>query len=313
MASYDVSIVVVSFNTREFTLACLKSIYRETSGAEFEVIVFDNASSDGSADAIAAEFPQARLIRSHQNVGFAAANNLSAAEAGGEYLLLLNPDTVVLDNAVRRLLAFARKNPDGGIFGGRTLNSDRSPNPKSCWGRPTLWSTLNRGIGLSYLFPGNRLFDPEALGGWERNTVREVDIVSGCLFMIRANLWRHLGGFDTQFFMYCEDADLCLRAKKMGSPCLICPESIIIHYGGASERVREDKVVRLFAAKALLFKKHWKPLNAMIGIFLLSLYPLTRLILLWSLSRLGMSKAESYQTWLAIWRRRGDWSGIQAC
>jgi len=309
----DVSVLVVSFNTREFTLACLRSIYRETSGIEFEVIVFDNASSDGSADAIAAEFPQVRLIRSRQNVGFAAANNLCAAGARGDYLLLLNPDTVVLDNAAHKLFEFARANPDGSVFGGRTLNADRSLNPKSCWGRMTLWSTLCRGIGLSHLFPGDRLLDPEALGGWNRDTVREVDIVSGCLFMIRADLWRRLGGFDTQFFMYCEDADLCMRAKKAGSRCLICPHAAVIHYGGVSEPVREDKVVRLFAAKARLFSKHWRPLSAMVGISLLSLYPLTRLIALWGLRWLGRSKTESYQTWLAVWRRRGDWSGMQPC
>jgi N-acetylglucosaminyl-diphospho-decaprenol L-rhamnosyltransferase len=312
-AHREVSIVVVSFDTRELTLECLRSIHRETTNLEFEVIVFDNASSDGSADAIAAEFPQVRLIRSSRNVGFAAANNLAAAEARGEYLLLLNPDTVVLDNTVNKLLAFASENPDGGIFGGRTLNADRSLNPKSCWGRPTPWSTFCRGIGLSYLFAGNRLLDPEALGGWKRDTVRQVDIVSGCLLMIRMDLWRNLGGFDEQFFMYGEDADLCLRAKKRGARCVICPQATIVHYGGASERVREDKFVRVFSAKARLFTKHWRPFSAMIGIAFLNLYPLTRLILLWTLRRFGLSKAESYQTWLAIWRRRADWSGLQIC
>jgi len=306
------SIIIVSFNTRELTLVCLRSIYRETSGVEFEVIVFDNASADGSADAIAAEFPQVRLTRSSRNVGFATANNLCAAEAVGEYLLLLNPDTIVLDNAAYKLLTFARVNPTFGIFGGRTLNGDQTLNPKSCWGSPTLWSTFCRSIGLSHLFPGNRLLDPEALGGWNRDSIREVDIVSGCLLMIRTELWRQLGGFDQRFFMYCEDADLCMRAKKARAPALICPEATIIHLGGASEPVREDKLVRLFIAKARLFRKHWNPLSAMLGIALLSLYPLTRLTLLWGFRWLGTSHTASYQTWLAIWRRRHDWSAIEA-
>jgi hypothetical protein len=306
-----VSIIVVSFNTRELTLDCLRSIYRETASVEFEVIVFDNASADHSANAIAVEFPQVRLTRSCENVGFANANNLSAAKAGGEYLLLLNPDTVILDNAVNKLLAFARQNPTFGVFGGRTLNGDLTLNAKSCWGSATLWSTFCRSIGLSYLFPGNRFLDPEALGGWNRDTVREVDIVSGCLLMIRRDLWQRLGGFDPQFFMYCEDADLCIRAKKARARSLICPTATVIHHGGASEPVREDKLVRLFIAKARLFKKHWNPLSAMLGISLLSLYPLTRVTLLWSLRWLGTSQMKSYQTWLDIWRRRRDWSGIE--
>jgi N-acetylglucosaminyl-diphospho-decaprenol L-rhamnosyltransferase len=308
-----VSIIVVSFNTRELTLECLRSIYRETASVEFEAFVFDNASTDGSADAIAAQFPQVRLTRSGQNLGFATANNRCAAEASGEYLLLLNPDTEVLDDAVGKLLAFARESPQRDVIGGRTLNDDRTLNPKSCWGRPTLWSTLCHTIGLSHLFRGNRWLDPEALGGWMRDSIREVDIISGCLLMIRADLWRRLGGFDPQFFMYCEDADLCMRAKRAGARLLICPGATIIHHGGASDRVGEDKFVRLFIAKARLFKKHWGPLSATIGISLLSLWPLTRLTLLWGLRWLGRSEKESYRTWLAIWRRRHDWSGVQAC
>jgi hypothetical protein len=113
--------------------------------------------------------------------------------------------------------------------------------------------------------------------------------------------------------MYCEDADLCIRAKKAGARLLICPDATVIHHGGASERVREDKLVRLFTAKARLFKKHWGPLRATLGISLLSLYPLTRMTFLWGLRWLGTSEMESYRTWLAIWRRRCDWSGIQAC
>ena len=133
------SIIVVSYNTREMTLACLQSISEQTQ-LPHEVIVIDNRSDDGSADAIAAAFPDHRLIRAERNLGFAAANNLAAREARGDFLLLLNPDTLVLRGALDRLVAFARKRPEARIWGGRTLYADGRLNPGSCWGRITPWS-----------------------------------------------------------------------------------------------------------------------------------------------------------------------------
>jgi N-acetylglucosaminyl-diphospho-decaprenol L-rhamnosyltransferase len=304
----DLSILVVSYNTRDLTLACLRSIFQQTTGCTFELVVIDNASKDGSPEAIAEEFPNITLIRPRMNLGFAGANNLAAQHASGQYLLLLNPDMVVLDGAIQKLYAFATHDGGRSIYGGRTLYPDGSLNPTSCWGRPTLWSTFCRGIGLSFLFPGNRIFDPEALGGWKRDSIREVDIVTGCLLMLHSDLWRKWGGFDPQFFMYCEDADLCLRARRAGAHCKICPDAKVIHYRAASERVRSDKVVRLFTAKAQLFRKHWHPLAATLGVALLSLLPLTRVIALWALKSVRASQRESYETWCTIWQRRSEWA-----
>ena len=140
------SVIVVSYNTRAMTLDCLASLRDETR-ADFETIVVDNASTDGSAEAIAAAFPEMVLLAETANHGFAGANNLAARRARGEYLLLLNPDTLVLDGAVDRLLAFARARPEAGIWGGRTLYGDRSLNPASCWGRMTLWNLFCRACG----------------------------------------------------------------------------------------------------------------------------------------------------------------------
>ena len=126
------SILVVSYNTRAMTLDCLRSVVAETR-TPYELIVLDNASADGSAEAVAAEFPQARLIASPENLGFAEGNNVAAQEARGEYLLLLNPDTLVLRGSLDRLLDFARAEPGAGIWGGRTLFADGRLNPSSCW------------------------------------------------------------------------------------------------------------------------------------------------------------------------------------
>src|SRR5437868_6036428 len=120
----DVSILIVNYNTRELTLECIRSVYEQTKALSFEVILVDNASTDGSADAIAEDYPEVQLIRLERNIGFAAANNVGARSACGKYILLLNPDTVILDNAVYTLAAFAAGHPSAGLFGGRTISGD---------------------------------------------------------------------------------------------------------------------------------------------------------------------------------------------
>ena len=301
------SILIISYNTVDLTLDCLRSIYREAVDDSFEVIVLDNASTDGSAARISEQFPQARLIKSSQNHGFAVGNNIAAAMARGEWILLLNPDTVVKDHAIDILLDFACKHPEASIFGGRTLFADGTLNPTSCWARPTPWSSFCNGAGLAGLFPGSRLFDPESLGGWHRDSVREVDIVTGCFFLLSKRHWEELGGFDQEYFMYGEEADLCMRAARRGLKCMICPDAQIIHYGGASEKVRSEKMVRLFRAKSRLFKMHWKPVAAKWGILTLDLWAGVRLIAYSLGHAVTRSHAEQLETWRRVWRDRRTW------
>ncbi|HOW72107.1 MAG TPA: glycosyltransferase family 2 protein [Phycisphaerae bacterium] len=308
----DVSVIIVSYNTRSLALACLRSVFAQTAGLAFEVIVVDNASTDGSAEAIAEEFPQVRLIRSCKNLGFAGANNVAGRVATGDWLLLLNPDTVVLDRAIAKLRAFgdraAKEYPRVGIFGGRTLFGDGSLNPTCAWGRPTPWSMFCRAIGMASLFPRSRLFNQEAMPDWNRDTVREVDIVTGCFFLLRRSLWERLDGFDPAFFMYAEEADFCLRSAGLGIRGMIVPDATIVHYGGASERVRADKIVRLFRAKAMLMRRHWGRVAADLGVAMLSIWALTRLMA-YSAKRLITSACgDSLQTWLTVWNQRAQWS-----
>lgn len=275
------------------------------------MIVVDNASTDGSAEAIEGEFGgQVEVIRAGSNLGFAGANNLAASRAKGEYLLLLNPDTIVLDSAIDRLLKFAREHSDAGIWGGRTVFADGELNAASCWGRPTPWSMLSQGAGLASVFRDSPVFNPEGYGGWKRDTVREVDIVSGCFFLITHELWEKLGGFDPAFFMYGEEADLCLRARRFGVRPMLTPDATIVHYGGASERVRSDKLVRLLTAKVLLLRRHWSPRAARVGVELLKVWPLSR-ALAWSMMSAGIRRhaRERAGEWWAVWTRRNEWAG----
>lgn len=292
-----VSILVVSYNTRDMTLACLESVARETR-LSHEVIVLDNDSTDGSAEAIAARFPDLALIRPGRNLGFAAGNNRAAAAARGEFLLLLNPDTEVLDGAIDRLVAVARAHPGAGIWGGRTLFADGRLNPSSVRADFTPFSLFCQAVGLARLFPHSPRLNAEDYGGWRRDTPRGVDVVSGCFLLIDHALWQRLGGFDEWFTMYGEETDLCLRARALGAAPLFSPEPVIVHHGGASEPVRADKMVRLLAAKITLMQKHWSPPRRWLG---------QRLYMLMALIRRIGHKGARTESWGQIWRRRGEW------
>jgi GT2 family glycosyltransferase len=304
----EVSIIVVSYQTRDLTQACLSSILEETKQVSYEIIVVDNDSDDGSADMIESTFPTVDLVRSDVNHGFARANNVAAERASGSYLLLLNPDTVVLDHAIDRLLAFAGKHPAAGIWGGRTVYADGSLNPSSCWGRQTGWSILCRAVGVAAILKSSRIFNPESYGNWKRDSIREVDIVTGCFFLIRRDLWHQLNGFDESFLMYGEEADLCLRARRLGARPMITPDATIIHYDGASERVHADRMVRTLGSQRLMIQKHWPTLLIPMGMGLLRLLVGSRALAA-GMTRILPSNSfkERFSTWPEVWRRRQEW------
>jgi hypothetical protein len=302
----EVSVIVVSYNTKAMTLACLASVRLETRAAH-ELIVVDNASADGSADAIPAADPAAIFIASRENAGFGQANNTAARRARGRYLLLLNPDTVVTDGAIDRLIAFAKSRPEARIWGGRTIFANGRLNPSSAWSRMTLWNLLCRASGLTGLFPRSGLCNGEAYGGWDRSSEREVDIVSGCFLLIEREFWQRLGGFDPAFFMYGEEADMCLRARELGARPRVTPTATIIHHGGASETAREGKLVKLLAAKSMLIRRHFPLGTRSLGLALLAAWPLTRATASYLAVPLKRSALDSARVWRAVWHARLRW------
>jgi N-acetylglucosaminyl-diphospho-decaprenol L-rhamnosyltransferase len=303
------SILVVSYNTRRETLACLHSVFGATLACSREVIVVDNASSDGSCEAIHREFPDAQLIGLRRNVGFARANNIAARRAKGDMLLLLNPDTLITDEAIGNLLRFAARQRDAGIWGGRTVFPDGNLNPSSCWGFMSLPSVFCQAVGLAALFRNSGVFNREAYGGWARDDVREVDIVTGCFLLIRRQLWEDLGGFDERFFMYAEEADLCYRARALGYRPMFTPEASIVHIGGASEAVFAPKCIRLFSAKATFMNKHWPGWRSKLGVAILKLHVLSRRAGHFALGRLTGSPRHGNRAreWRNVWRAREQW------
>lgn len=308
-AAPDLSVIVVNWNTREMTLACLRSLHAETRDASFETIVVDNGSHDGSARAIASEFPQVRLIAEKANHGFARANNIAAESARGKRLLLLNSDTVVLDRAVDRLLGFASAHPDARIWGGRTVFADGRVNLGSAWGRLTAWSAFCYATGLSRLLGRWTAFDPEAMRAWDRSDERMVDIVSGCFFLIDADLWRSLGGFDADFFMYAEEADLCARAIAAGARPRVTPAATIVHHGGGSAPQRSATLKALFRGKLALARKHLSPRSAAIVRASYTFVAASRAAALSATALVARSQRDKATTWRAVWSGRREWRG----
>lgn len=303
-AAPEISILIISFNTKEMTLDCLRTVYAQTDPDLIEVILVDNDSHDGSADAIAAQFPQVNLIRSKTNTGFAAANNLAARQARGRYLFLLNSDTLVLDRGIEKLLAFAKANPGARIWGPRNRFADGTLNPYNCHGQMTLWSLFARASGLARIFKQTELFNPEGYGGWARDRVRAVDIVTGCSLLITHDEWIAREGFDPTFFMYGEEADLCLRVKAAGGQPMVTPDAEIVHYGGASDTVAADRLVKIMAGKMTLIRQHFNGVSRTVAQLLHKLYPFSRMLANAVRKRIGGSDDPA---WAEIWARRAEW------
>ena len=307
VAAPALTVQIVSYNTRDLTLRCLETLHAATR-TPFRSVVLDNASRDGSADAVAAAFPQVTLIRSPENLGFARANNVIAEAVETEWLLLLNSDTEVHDGAIDRLLAFARANPAHGIYGGRTVFPDGSLNPGSCFNRLTPWSAFCHATGLVAAFKHTALFDTENIGGWARDSVREVDIVCGCFLLIPTALWRELGGFDPRFFMYGEEVDLCARARARGWRPVMTPSATIMHLGGASRSSPAAKRIQVARARASFVEQHWPARWQPWGRAMLWLWAANRYAAAAAMHRLGLKDADGHRAlWAEVWVRRRDW------
>jgi len=272
------SIILVSYNTKEYTKRALESIITETKTTDYEVIVVDNNSTDGSYEELKANYKEFTVVNTYNNLGFAGGVHKGVELSKGEYLLLLNPDTVVVNRGIDNLFDFAIENPNNGIWGGVTLNNDLSVNTQHAWARHDLFSLLFSALGVSKVFSNTCIFNKINYGCWRRDSVKEVDIISGCFFLTTRELWESLGGLDCSFFMYAEEADYCLRASKMGHKPIVTPNARVIHHGGVSHNNLSSKMIKLLKGKVELIKRHDDPLKQKIYIALLVLYVKNKLL-----------------------------------
>jgi len=298
----DVSVIVVMYRSRDHIGPCLDAI--AGSATDFEVIAVDNASPDDSAEVLLATHPHATLVRSAENLGFAGGVNIGASAAAGRYLLLLNPDTVAAPGAVDALVAHADQSPDHRIYGGRTVDRNGDVDPRSVWGLPSLWSHITFATGLSTLFHGTRLFDPESLGSWKRDSCREVGAVSGGFLLVDRDLWEQLSGLDESFFMYGEDIDLAIRARSLGARPVLVPRAELFHDAGASSTSAEKRVM-VMRGKAELAKRRWSGVRRRFALGCL----LAGTALRGPGARVGarLLKRSGGEGWSEAWTRRDEW------
>lgn len=240
----DVSVVIVSWNTRDLLRACLASIARQPQSVSIEVIVVDNASRDGTPDMVADEFPDVHLIRNELNRGFAAANNQGMRLRRGRYVLLLNPDTIILDRAIAKTKAYADAHPDIGVVGCQVLEDDRRIQ-RTGFSFPTPWNLFLVNSGLSRCFPRSRLFGQPELGWWDRTTERDVEVVSGMFMLVKQEVINRVGLLDEDYFVYGEEADWCFRIWKAGWRCVFAPVGQIIHLDGGGKSTSQVSI-RMF-------------------------------------------------------------------
>ena len=268
----DVSVIIVNWNTKKLLRDCLTSVYEQTMNIDYEVIVVDNGSTDGSTEMIKHNFPQVSLIQNKENRGFAAANNQAIATARGRYVLLLNSDTVVLDKAIEKTLAFADAHTEAGAVGCRVLNPN-STVQTTCFMFPSLLNMLLSSTYLYKLFPKNRFFGREQMTWWLRNDVREVDVVTGCFILVRREAIEQVGTMDESFFMYGEETDWCYRLKKNGWKVMFTPVGQIIHFGGQSAaKIPVAMIIQLRLSILRFIKKHYSWPSHIIARFLIAIF-----------------------------------------
>ncbi len=275
-SAVDVSIVIVNWNTERVLRDCLQSIYRQTTGLRSEVVVVDNASSDGSVSMIKREFPQVTIVENGRNRGFAAATNQGIGKAEGRYVLLLNPDTLILDNAIAKVVQFTDDRPEAGVVGCRILNPDRTLQ-QTCFMFPSVLNMFLSSTGLYKLFPHNRFFAREDMSWWDAMDERKVEVVKGCFMLVRRKAINHVGLMDEDFFLYAEDTDWCYRFHQAGWKVLFTPGAEIIHLGGAStEQVRNEMKLQLWGSILLFMKKHKGPFQYALVCLLVAIFFLVR-------------------------------------
>ena len=252
------SIVIICWNDAECLGACLESLYAHKAPPfDFEVIVSDNGSTDGSPELVARDFPWVRLLANPGNLGFGPGNNAGAALAKGEYLLILNPDTIVHRGALERLVAFLDAHPEAGAVGPRVLNTDGSFQ-LSAHPLPSFANFLVKALflrGLGHVIPG---FPADEYMGWKGDKTRTVGFVAACALLLRTELFERLGGFDPRFKHQFEDTDLCARIWKKGLSVYYYPKAEITHIRGANRgRYPLDVLKKAEFSKYEYFRKHF--------------------------------------------------------
>lgn len=273
MNKVDVSIIIVSFNTAELTVACIHSIIQTVKKSSYEIIVVDNNSSDNSVSELKKiKNSKLKIIENHENSGFSKANNIGIKESVGKYVLCLNSDTLVYENTIDGMLQFMEENKDCGA----STCFLRLPNGKmddaTHRGFPTPWRAVTHFSGLSKVFPKSNIFAGYNLGSLDLKTTHEIEALAGAFILVRREAGEQVGWWDEDFFFYGEDLDFCFKLKEKGWKIYFVPDFEILHYKGASGGIKKSSqnitsatietkkkaTDERFAAMQIFYDKHYK-------------------------------------------------------
>jgi GT2 family glycosyltransferase len=291
--------VVVSYNTKDLALALIGDLCRELAAIDgAEVVVVDNASRDGSAEAISAAYPEIDVRRLPENVGFGRAVNLGASDAAAGWILLVNPDARLDEGAVATLLDTAMARPGHGLYGGQFIDVSRGTNEDSVAVLPTISNLVAFATGVAPVMRRLKWRSPPRRMANSPVAV-EVDAVPGTFVLVESAAWHEIGGFDERFFMYSEDLDLSVRMRRSGRRPLYVPAATLRHIGGASSTSGAKEVLKLRSLVTFI-QTHWTPRRARIGRVLLA-------------AGIGLRRLARtpYRTptarWETAWRERKTW------
>lgn len=286
----DVSIIIVNYNTTALVRQCIKSIYNKTEGLSFEIILVDNNSLDQSVDCIELDFPQVRLVKSVENLGFGKANNLGAKYAKGDYLFLLNPDTYLINNAIQILYSYISNEKSVGICGGNLFDINMRPNHSFSMLFPSIMNEVDVFLGrllskLSHKTNFNYTKLPIA-----------VSYITGADLMISRKLYNDLDGFSPDFFMYFEETELSFRIKKMGYDIKCIPQAQIVHLEGKSFSVEENKLRMFYEGRKIFYVKCYTPAYRIVSNNIFRFTCLTRMLFY------SLLKYKAFLSWKTIWK-----------
>jgi len=264
----DLSVIIVNWNTKNLLRECLESLYKEIHDISLEIIVVDNFSSDGSVEMLRNYFPGIKIRSNPKNMGFAHANNQGILISEGKYVLLLNPDTILLNNSLSEMVKFMNENPEVGIAGCKLIHPDGSLQP-SCYGFPTLLRLFSHASSINSIIINSHLTRkwfkfltkilPRNFSHFnEHNTIRKVESVSGAFMIIRRDILNKTKLLDEKMFLYFEEVDLCFRVRNFGYKVVFNPHASVIHLGGQSSKQIQGKSLEYFYNSVFYFyKKHY--------------------------------------------------------
>jgi N-acetylglucosaminyl-diphospho-decaprenol L-rhamnosyltransferase len=274
----SISILIVCYKSKGYISELLDSLFEHSDRSQIEVLLTD-CSQDGTIEWIRDRYPQVRAIPTDSNLGFAAGNNFLAQHAHGTYLLLLNPDTILRDDAISALATTAAARPGGGAWGGLTILPSGAVDPSSTQTEPTLLRLALGAIGLASWTRGG-----VAIDGTE---AKEVEVVTGAYMLVKRSVWESFEGFDTSFFMYAEELDLCTRLRRAGMSIWMTPTSRVIHNVGSGSAVNPNRIRSIHRAKMHFLRKHHGKAYAVVGGLLLWLTAANRSLAGWLMGMIG--------------------------